>query len=181
RAESLPGSEGPIRRARGARPPCALPLLEAEADPVGSRAARVVQRAACAAIRAPLAAAGPGRVGGDADHGLRRPRRGTPRALAQAPGQRLLGPLRHDLPVRHELRLLALAPQPAPRALPGGGRRPGHALRRAVLGLPALGQLAHAARPLLPPDPEVGVLAAVGVLLGHVALRRPARSVPATG
>ena len=44
---------------------------------------------------------------------------------------------------------------------------------------PQLRELADAARPFLPEDPEVVVLAAVGVLLGRPPLRRDPRSVPA--
>src|SRR6185312_2219468 len=79
----------------------------------------------------------------------------------------------------HELRLLAIAPQCAPCPLPGGWRRPGHALRRAVFRLSRLGELAHAPRALLPEGPEVGLLAAVVAVLGCLALRWRARSVPA--
>ena len=60
------------------------------------------------------------------------------------------------------------------------GRRSGHALRRVVLRLPELGELAHARRPLLPAHPEVGVLAAGVVLLGRAPLRRDPRSLPAS-
>ena len=58
-----------------------------------------------------LAAAGAGRLGRSPDDGLRRPRRRALRALQGPLGEQLLGPVRDDVPVRDELRLLALAPQ----------------------------------------------------------------------
>ena len=64
--------------------------------------------------------AGARRLGRPADDGLRRPRRRALRAVAVALGEQLLGPVRDDVPVRDELRVLAVSPQRPPRPLPGG-------------------------------------------------------------
>src|SRR5205085_4378574 len=106
--------QGALRRARPARAAGAFPFLAREAASLAADVLPHVPRPHRAAVRTAVAAAGAPVSGRAADDGLRRARRRPLRAVAAAVGQRRLGPARDDLALRHELRVLAFASQPAP-------------------------------------------------------------------